>query len=96
MATQELLLLSKVMVKYVLHVLAELYSGQIQTTSMYTQVLSSRSHSSSGTYLGYNVPFISMFTKSDRECILGSKYYRILNRAHFFVCLFFTKQKGLI
>lgn len=65
-------------------------------TSMYTQVLSSTSHSSSGTYLGYNVPFISMFTKSDRECILGSKYYRILNRAHFFVCLFFTKQKGLI
>lgn len=36
MATQELLLLTKVMVKYVLHVLAELYSGQIQTTSMYT------------------------------------------------------------
>lgn len=35
MATQELLLLSKVMVKYVLHVLAELYSGQIQTTYIY-------------------------------------------------------------
>lgn len=58
--------------------------------------LSSTSHSSLGTYLGYNVPFISMFTKSDRECILGSKYYRILNRVDFFVCLFFTKQKGLI